>query len=67
MNRRKQQIEQEITTIGQEQDRIRRNMASIDKNSDLYNRYVKKFTDQEDQVEKSREEIRGLEIGRAHV
>ena len=60
LNRRKQQMEQEITTIGQEQERIRRNMESIGKNTDLYNRYVKKFTDQEDQIEKHREEIRGL-------
>ncbi len=60
LNRRKQQIEQEIATIGQEQDRIRHNMQAIGKNSDLYNRYVKKFTDQEDQIEKNREEIRGL-------
>ena len=33
---------------------------SIGKNSDLYNRYVKKFTDQEDQVEKHRDAIREL-------
>ncbi len=60
LNRRKQQIEQEIATIGQEQDRIRKNMESIGKNSDLYNRYVKKFTDQEDQVEKHHDSIREL-------
>ena len=35
-------------------------MQSIGKNSDLYNRYVKKFTDQEDQVEKHRDAIREL-------
>jgi len=60
LNRRKQQIEQDIATIGQEQDRIRHNMDSIGKNTDLYNRYVKKFTDQEDQIEKYRDDIRAL-------
>ncbi len=60
LNRKKQQIEQEIATIGQEQDRIRKNMQTIGKNTDLYNRYVKKFTDQEDQVEKHRDDIRTL-------
>jgi hypothetical protein len=60
LNQRKRQIEQEIATIVQEQDRIRKNMQSIGKNSDLYNRYVKKFTDQEDQVEKHRDAIREL-------
>ena len=61
LQHRKQQLEQEIAVIAQEQERIRNNMQSIDRNTDLYNRYVKKFTDQEDQVENYREEIRGLE------
>jgi hypothetical protein len=60
LNRRKTQLEQEIVTIDREQDRIRQNMQSIGKNSDLYNRYVKKFTDQEDQIEKHRDAIREL-------
>jgi hypothetical protein len=61
LQRRKQQLEQEIATIAQEQERIRNNMESIDRNTDLYNRYVKKFTDQEDQVETYRKDIRNLE------
>jgi hypothetical protein len=61
LQQRKQQLEQEIAVIAQEQERIRNNMRSIDRNTDLYNRYVKKFTEQEDQVENHREEIRGLE------
>ncbi len=60
LNRRQEQIEKEITTIGQEQDRIRHNMDSIGHNSDLYSRYVKKFTSQEDEIEKSRDESRAL-------
>jgi hypothetical protein len=60
LNRRKTLLEQEIVTIDREQDRIRQNMQTIGKNNDLYNRYVKKFTDQEDQVEKHRDAIREL-------
>lgn len=61
LQREKQQIDQEIAAIGQEQQRIRENMRSIDRNTDLYNRYVKKFTDQEDAIEKLRDEGRTLE------
>jgi hypothetical protein len=61
LNRAKQRIDQEVATIGQEQQRIRENMKSIDRNTDLYNRYVKKFTDQEDAIEKLRDEGRALE------
>ena len=61
LHRRKQQLEQEIAVIGEEQNRIRPNMQTIDRNTDLYNRYVKKFTEQEDRIETLREEIRTLE------
>jgi hypothetical protein len=56
----KQKLEQQIATIGQEQERIRQNMAQLDRNTDLYKRYVKKFGDQEDTVEKLREQIQTL-------
>ena len=62
---RQQQIEQEIATIGQEQDRIRQNMAQLDRTTDLYKRYVKKFGDQEDAVEKLRGEIKTLQTEEA--
>jgi hypothetical protein len=61
LNRRKQQVEQEVAAIGQEQERIRQNMQSIDRNSDLYSRYVTKFTEQEDQIEKFQGEGRELD------
>jgi hypothetical protein len=57
LNQQAVQIQQEIATIGEEQERIRRNMESIDRNTDLYNRYVKKFTEQEDQIEKLRSDM----------
>jgi hypothetical protein len=56
----RQKLEQQIATITQEQDRIRQNMPQLDRNSDLYKRYVKKFGDQEDQVEKLRTKIQEL-------
>ncbi len=60
LNRRKAQIDEEIATIGQEQARIRENMKSIAQNTDLYNRYVMKFTEQEDEIERLREDAREL-------
>ena len=36
-------------------------MAQLDRNTDLYKRYVKKFGEQEDQVEKLRDKIRELQ------
>ena len=61
LQRQHQQKNQEIATIDQEQTRIRENMKSIDRNTDLYNRYVKKFTDQEDRIETLRDEAQKLE------
>jgi len=58
---RQQQAEQQIGAITQEQARIRENMAQLDRNSDLYNRYVKKFGSQEDEVEKLRADIAKLQ------
>ncbi|MHC4406507.1 MAG: hypothetical protein ACYTG0_43335 [Planctomycetota bacterium] len=49
--------EKRIETIVKEQDRIRQNMAPLDQASELYRRYVKKFNDQEDQIERLRDQI----------
>ena len=54
------QLDQQIKAIEQEQSRIRQNMDKLDRASDLYKRYVKKFTDQEDEIEKLRGEIKEL-------
>jgi hypothetical protein len=48
--------EQEIQAVSQEQERIRQNMAQLDRGSDLYTRYVQKFAQQEDRVETLRKE-----------
>lgn len=52
--------EQEIATIDQEQTRIRGNMGALDRTSDLFNQYVRKFADQEKRIETLRGEIAGL-------
>ncbi len=69
--RRKRHIEQlvqqrrvaegQIRAIAQDQDRIRRNMAALDRTTDLYKRYVEKFTRQEGQIESLREQIQKLQ------
>ena len=46
--------------IGEDQARIRQNMAQLDRNSDIYKSYVKKFSDQEAEIEKLRDQIAEL-------
>jgi hypothetical protein len=46
-----------VQVVGQEQERIRQNMAQLERTSDLYTRYVQKFAAQEDRVETLRKEI----------
>lgn len=50
----------EIKSIDGEQDRIRRNMGQLDRNSPLYQQYVKKLTDQETRIETLRADIAKL-------
>ncbi len=54
-----------MQVIDQEQTRIRQNMAQLDRNTDLYQRYVKKFGEQEDEVDRLRVDIRRLEAEEA--
>jgi len=58
--RKRQQLEEQIRVIEQEQNRIRQNMAQLDRTSDLYKRYVQKFAEQEDQNDKLRSEIQAV-------
>lgn len=53
-------LEAELNAITQEQSRIRQNMAQLDRNSPLYQQYVRKLTDQEATIEKHRAEIARL-------
>jgi hypothetical protein len=55
--------EEEIRGVEEEQNRIRQNMQQLDRQSDLYGRYVQKFAAQEDRVETLRREIAELRAG----
>jgi hypothetical protein len=55
--------EARLQEIGTEQERIRKNMEQLDRNSELYKRYVQKFTDQETEFEKLQGEIQALKAG----
>ena len=47
----------EIRAISEEQTRIRQNMQQLDRNSALYQQYVRKLTDQESRIEQIRAEV----------
>ena len=51
---RRQELERKIAVIDQEQKRIRENMAQLPKDSDLFRRYITKFTQQEDEIDSLR-------------
>ncbi len=61
VTREQSQVQTQINTITTEQTRIRENMKELDRNSELYQRYVKKFSDQEDQIERLREQAQTLQ------
>jgi hypothetical protein len=52
----RQQIAQRIQDIGEDQGRIRQNMAQLDHNTDVYKNYVRKLNDQEAEIERLRTE-----------
>jgi hypothetical protein len=54
---KRQELERQVAVIDQEQKRIRDNMAQLPKESDLFRRYVTKFTQQEDTIEGLRTQI----------
>ncbi|MFZ1932855.1 MAG: DUF4139 domain-containing protein [Thermoguttaceae bacterium] len=57
---KRQQCEQRIRQIAEDQNRVRLNMDRLDRTSELYKSYVKKFTKQEEEVVKLNEEIASL-------
>ncbi|MEO2091904.1 MAG: DUF4139 domain-containing protein, partial [Gemmataceae bacterium] len=50
-----------LKEIVEEQGRLRANLATVPKESDAYKRYVKKFDDQETDIEKRRAKVKELE------
>ncbi len=57
---KRQELERRIQTINEDQSRIRQNMAQLDHNSEVYKTYVKKFSDEEQEIEKLRGQIQEL-------
>ena len=55
-------LEQRIGEITTEHSRIRENMQRLQQNSDLYNRYVKKLDQQENELEKLRKDIEAFKV-----
>lgn len=55
-------MEKRVRDIGQEQDRIRKNMERLDRNSELYGRYLQKFSAQEDEIESLREKTKLAQV-----
>jgi hypothetical protein len=56
----REQLQSQLQAIDSEQARIRENMDRLDRNSELYQRYVKKFVEQEDRVEELRRQTKTL-------
>jgi len=59
LTERHNQLQGQANEIGRDQMRIRQNMAQLGRDTDLYRRYVKTFSEQEDQLEKLRADIEG--------
>jgi len=55
--RSRQELDRQIKVIEQEQTRIRNNMRELPKDSDLYRRYLTKFTNQEDTIDELRIQV----------
>lgn len=53
----RQAIESEINTIYREQQRIRSNMEVLDRETELYERYLETFTSQEDRLEELNSDV----------
>ena len=60
LQQERSRCEQEMQVVSHEQERIRQNMAQLERTSDLYTRYVQKFATQEDRVEALRKEAADL-------
>jgi len=54
LEQRLEQLERDRSEIFEDQERVRRNMNSVDRNSEIYARYLRNFTEQEDRLEELR-------------
>lgn len=51
------ELERQVKVIFEEQNRIRQNMGQLPKDSDLFRRYVTKFNEHEDQIDRIRTQV----------
>ncbi len=56
-----QQHERRLNDIRQDQDRLRKNLKELPPTSEAYKRYVKKFDDQETEIEQLQEKVKKLQ------
>jgi hypothetical protein len=56
-----QQMERQLKVITDDQDRLRKNLREMPKEAAAYKRYLKKFDDQETQIEQLQKEIKTLQ------
>jgi len=56
-----QQVERQLRVITEDQDRLRRNLREMPKEAAAYKRYLKKFDDQETEIEKLQKQVKDLQ------
>src|SRR5262245_19469484 len=56
-----QQVERQLKVITDDQDRLRKNLREMPKDAAAYQRYLKKFDDQETEIEKLQKQIKDLQ------
>lgn len=61
IQRQRQALQDQVKNISDDQDRIRRNMDSLPRDSDLFKSYMAKLTAQETQLENLRQQIAKLQ------
>jgi DNA repair exonuclease SbcCD ATPase subunit len=56
-----QELQRQLTTITQDQQRLRENLKAMPSTANAYKRYLDKFDEQETQIEKYQEDIKRLQ------
>ncbi len=64
LSRQIEQLESERSAIGTDQERVRRNMGSVDRNSELWRRYYSKLEEQESRLEQIGAAIKAAQASR---
>ncbi len=56
-----QQVERQLKVITDDQDRLRKNLREMPKDAAAYQRYLKKFDDQETEIEKLQKQVKDMQ------